>query len=94
MLLRKFKILGHSMIPTIKEKEEVLVSSLFYILAKPKINDIVAVRYKNKILIKRIKKVIDNRYFISGDNKIDSLDSSSFGFVNKEDIIGKVFYKF
>lgn len=31
----------------------------------------------------------DNCYFVMGDNRTDSLDSRSFGFVNKKDILGR-----
>lgn len=31
-----------------------------------------------------------NCYFVLGDNRMDSLDSRSFGYVKKEDIIGKI----
>jgi signal peptidase I len=33
-------------------------------------------------------------YFVSGDNRPHSLDSREFGFVPKEDIIGKAFFRY
>ena len=35
------------------------------------------------------EKIPDDCYFVLGDNRTDSLDSRSFGFVKKEDILGR-----
>ena len=93
MLLLKFKIQGHSMEPTIKNGQTVLVSSLPYIFKKPKVNDVIALENGNKILIKRILKMNAQEVFIAGDNLEDSLDSRKFGMVSKNKILGKVIYK-
>ncbi len=90
MLLQKFRILGHSMEPTIKEGKEVLISSIPYFFLKPKTGDIAAFNYLNKVLIKRIKKVKSENYLMEGDNLSDSL---KIGWIAKKDIIGKVIYK-
>ena len=47
----------------------------------------------NKYLVKRITKVDGEKYFVSGDNKNDSLDSREFGWISKGDILGKVILK-
>ncbi len=93
MLLAKFRIIGHSMEPAIKNGEEVLVSNFFYWFKKPKIGDIVAFRDSEQILIKRITKISEGKYFLSGDNQGDSLDSRKLGLIAKRKIIGKVIYK-
>jgi nickel-type superoxide dismutase maturation protease len=93
MLLAKFKIIGHSMEPQIRNNETVLVSSFFYWFEKPQIGDIVAFRADREIFVKRVTKIKNNEYFLEGDNKQDSLDSRKFGLISKEKIIGKVFYK-
>jgi nickel-type superoxide dismutase maturation protease len=93
LLLAKFKISGHSMTPGIKNGETVLVSGIFYLFKNPQIGDIVAFREAEKILIKRITEVKDKEYFLEGDNNRDSLDSKNFGFILRENIIGKVIYK-
>lgn len=90
MILGKFKILGHSMRPNINEGSEVLVSSLPYIFSNPKVEEVVAFNYLNKILIKRVVKIKGNQLLVEGDNLADSL---RIGWIDKKDIIGKVIYK-
>jgi nickel-type superoxide dismutase maturation protease len=93
MLFAKFKIVGHSMEPLIKNGEIVLVSNIFYLFKNPQIGDIVAFREIEKTLIKRVTQVKGKKYFLEGDNMEDSLDSRKFGLISKKNIIGKVFYK-
>ena len=94
LLLARFKILGHSMETQIKTGETVLVSSIPYWFKTPKINDIVAFKdKKGTILIKRIIKFQNGKYFVQGDNNNDSLDSRKFGYVSKNQIIGEIIYK-
>lgn len=93
-LLSRFKIYGHSMEPTIKNGETVLASSLPYLFSKPKIGDIAVFVKEEKMFIKRIVKidpsVAGGKYFVSGDNKKDSLDSRKIGLVERSGIVGKV----
>jgi len=93
MLLGKLRITGHSMEPNLKENDLVLISNIVYIYKDPEINDIVAFKLNGKILVKRIIKIKDTRYFLQGDNKDDSFDSRSFGSVSKKEILGKLIYK-
>jgi nickel-type superoxide dismutase maturation protease len=94
LLLSKFKISGHSMTPTIKNGDTVLVSCIFYLFINPKINDIVAFKDKNgQVLIKRIIGIQNNKYYLYGDNKQDSYDSRSFGFIMRSQILGKMFLR-
>ena len=94
MFLGKLRIIGHSMEPILSNKNLVLVSNFFYLFKEPKINDIVAFRFNNKIFVKRILKFKNKKYFLEGDNKADSLDSRSFGWFSKKEILGKVIFKF
>ena len=93
-LLAKFRIVGHSMEPGIKNEEAVLVSSIPYWFKVPQISDIVAFKDNNgKILIKKISKIQNGEYFMKGDNKDDSWDSRQFGYIQRRQIIGEVIYK-
>jgi len=94
-LLTRFKIVGHSMEPQIKTGEKVLVSSIPYWFNLPEINDVVAFKDNtSKLLIKRIVKIKNGKYFVQGDNKNDSLDSREFGYLSRKQIIGEIIYKF
>ncbi|MEK7160284.1 MAG: S26 family signal peptidase [Patescibacteria group bacterium] len=94
LLLQKFKIQGHSMEPKIKDTDVVLVSFIPFLFKNPAVGDIVAFNNKGKqILIKRIKKIENGRYYVRGDNKDDSLDSRNIGFISKSRILGQVIYK-
>ena len=121
LFLSLFRVSGHSMLPTFKPGQILLVSSIPYLFQKPKIGDVVVIKdpRSGKLLLKRIAKVIslssrarearrgdpveiaasspeasprnDNvRYFISGDNPKDSMDSGVFGAVKKKNIFGKI----
>lgn len=94
LLLSRFKISGHSMSPKFLEGDNVLVSSIPFIFAKPKKGDVVIFEKYNRIYLKRIGKIKEGKYFLKGDNRKDSLDSRRFGSVYREQIKGKVILKF
>jgi len=91
--LSRFTISGHSMEPTLSQGQTVLASFIPFLFSKPKVDDIVAFRKGEKMFIKRISKINGEKYFVSGDNKEDSMDSRRFGWILKKDIVGKVVYK-
>jgi nickel-type superoxide dismutase maturation protease len=80
--------------PTLLQGTEVLVSTIPYLLSRPKIGDVIAFRNKadKKIYVKRIAEIRNNTFYVLGDNKQDSKDSKSFGWITKKDIIGKVIF--
>lgn len=90
MLLSRFKVVGHSMEPTILSGTILLVSSIPYLFKQPKLGDIVVFKVLEEKFVKRIKKNEGRRYFLAGDNTTDSLDSRKLGWVRREDILGKV----
>ena len=93
MLLSRFKIMGHSMSPTLSEEDSVLVSSIPFLFAKPKIGDVVVFEKYNRMYVKRIDKIEKDKYFLAGDNKKDSFDSRRFGSVLRNQIKGKVLFR-
>lgn len=104
VLLKKFKVSGHSMEPTIRNGQEILVSSLPFLFSKPKTGNIIAFIAFSftrpglaKLVVKRIKKINGDKYlnggkyFTKGDNESDSRE---FGWIERKNIIGKVVYVF
>ena len=87
-----YKVKDKSMQPNFKEGDFIIVNRLAYIFKKPSIGDVVVVNRSNKIILKRITSVSNEKYFVVGDNKIASKDSRSFGTIDKDSIIGKVMF--
>ena len=57
----------------------------------PHVGDIFSFKRDNKLLIKRVAIVNGNGVYFLGDNKKNSKDSRSFGYVKKDKLVGKVF---
>ena len=89
-LLFRFKVSGHSMEPFLKPGQEILVSSLPYLISKPKIGDVVAFRDNQTFIVKRIKDTGIDKYLMAGDNANDSKD---YGWITRERIVGKLIYR-
>ncbi len=86
------KVEGQSMYPFLKSGDKILAVKDWLIGLK--IGDIVVAKVNDKVIIKRVTKIINNRYFLVGDNKNKSTDSRTFGLVNKKNILAKIIYKF
>ena len=82
------------MFPTLPPGKKVLVSSLPYLLRKPRIDELVVIKdpRTKRHIVKRITAKKKDRFFVRGDNASMSTDSRHFGWVTKRAIIGKVFF--
>tara|TARA_B100001109_G_C18769985_1_gene430203 strand:+ start:510 stop:854 length:345 start_codon:yes stop_codon:yes gene_type:complete len=94
MLFFKRKIAlvcGISMEPLLKNGDIVFYKNIFN-KEKLSIGDIVILNHpiKNIQLIKRISSIDDHSIGVSGDNIEFSDDSTDFGLINKDEIIGLV----
>lgn len=80
------------MSPTFSSGDVIFINRLIYLFSKPKKGDIIAVYdpRDGKVLIKRIIKIEDTKYFIQGDNANASTDSRVFGMIERRAIVGKV----
>lgn len=92
--VKKYKISGKSMSPLLKPGNVVLTIQYLPIFLKPKTEDIIVCKSPGagRILVKRITKIENNKYFVEGDNRTASTDSRQFGLIDKTDIIGKVIF--
>lgn len=92
ILLMRFRVSGHSMEPTFKEGQILLVSSIPYLFQKRKVGDVVVIKdpRDGRLLLKRIEKKEKDKYFVAGDNPASSTDSRTFGPIPRKNILGKV----
>lgn len=95
---RRFRITGRSMWPLLQPGEEVLLDPTAYRQAVPLQGDIVVAQHPYRpqlYVVKRVAVVFeDGRCFLRGDNGRESTDSSSFGAIAPEAILGKVVSRF
>lgn len=89
LLIRK--IVGDSMLPNFERGRNIIASGWF-IKVHP--GQVVIIAHNSKEIIKRIEKVDDDkrRVFVIGDNLQSSTDSRHFGWLDYDNIIGKVIY--
>ncbi|MGK7918651.1 MAG: nickel-type superoxide dismutase maturation protease [Trichodesmium sp.] len=97
-LRQRFCVTGFSMFPLLKPGDEVLVDTKAYRHCLPEIGDLVVAEHPHHLELKIIKRVafVDQHgdCFLVGENREESSDSRSFGFVNLQQIIGRVTSKF
>ncbi len=72
--------------PTLVDGQIVWVNYWF----RPKAGDVVAATVEEKTIVKRIKKIEKEKFWLEGDNPEDSYDSRKFGSVTLDKIVGKV----
>lgn len=75
--------------PNLKEGSFFISSSIPFKFISPKEGDVILFRNNNKNIVKRISKIENNKYFVSGDNKKDSM---KFDSLTSEKILGKVIW--
>ncbi len=85
----KYRIVGHSMKPTYLQNSVVIAWRWFI---KLHIDDIVICKdpRDGRLIMKRIAKIENNKYYVLGDNPKQSTDSRTFGWLEKENIVAKV----
>lgn len=80
------QISGNSMFPRLKEGDTTYVSLIAYTYRKPKVDDIVLAKhpFMKECIVKKIQSIESNedgskRYYLIGENLLESTDSRSFG---------------
>lgn len=91
MLFSFFKVSGHSMEPKIRNGSFFIASSIPFIFSQPKKGDPVLFEEMGKTIVKKIVKIEKGKYFVEGENKVDSM---KFEPITRKEIIGKLLIKF
>lgn len=82
------------MVPTYRDGEMVTVNPDAYLTCSPSKDHIVMALHpfkKGVTMIKRVSHLTeDGRYFLVGDNPLESSDSRGFGPLRRERILGRV----
>lgn len=95
---KRLRVVGRSMLPSLKPGEEILIDSSVYRKSSPQVDDIVVIFHPHKpkiIIIKRIISILkDGSYFLQGDNSAESQDSRDWGTINRTQILAKVTHRF
>ena len=88
---RPIEVNGISMCPTLQDGQYLILNTLD---KDVEIGDIVVIKplvcAGGKIIIKRVTDIDNNKIFIEGDNKDHSLDSRTFGWIDKNSIMGVI----
>ena len=92
--LIKVSVIGNSMHPSINDGD-LLYFNLINDIHEVNVDDVVLCTHpfiKNVQIIKRVKKIINGKFFVIGDNtrSFESSDSRSFGLLSESKIIGKL----
>ena len=90
---RHLRVVGTSMEKTLKEGDLITYKKLNPKNIDLEIGDIVVASHpktKNKLIIKRIHGIFQNKFDLRGDNSLSSTDSREFGLIELDLIIGKV----
>ena len=95
---QRFKVVGRSMLPLLKPKEEILIDPWAYRKHKPQINDVILTNHPYDDRLKIVKRVVwvadDDSYFLLGDNLEASTDSRHWGRIDRQKIVGRVTNRF
>jgi nickel-type superoxide dismutase maturation protease len=84
------QVQGESMSPTLKPGQYLISWNWFLNL---KVGDLVVLK-KERLMVKRAQKLRANEVFVVGDNPAQSTDSRQFGWISKDQILGKIVYIF
>jgi len=87
------RVVGNSMEGTLSEGDLITYKKINPKKIDVKVGDIVVASHpkiKNKLIIKRIYSIYQNKFDLRGDNKLSSTDSREWGLIDLDLIVGKV----
>ena len=89
----RYRVQGRSMLPTLREGDEVLIKAIQVGSGCFIKGDIVCCkdpRHSSRLMIKRVTQLSGSACYVEGDCAKDSTDSRHFGWIKTSDILGKV----
>jgi nickel-type superoxide dismutase maturation protease len=87
------RVTGDSMLPTLRPGDFLLIGPASHL----QVGNLVAVKVDQvgeQLLVKRVVDIDVDLYWLSGDNIKASQDSRTFGWISKNQIIGKVIIRY
>ena len=99
-MLRRVRIAGQSMAPTLREGETLLVNTRAYRARPPRVGDVVLAWHPNGMR-KIVKRVVappkdvampSMGLYVRGDNPDQTTDSDHFGPIDRRQVVGKVWF--
>jgi nickel-type superoxide dismutase maturation protease len=94
---RRYLVAGHSMEPTIRDGDWVLVDATAYAARRPRIGDVVVAidpREPARAVFKRVARRNPNGLWLLGDSPQHSTDSRDFGWVGDEAVLGRAWFRY
>lgn len=99
-MLRRIRVAGQSMAPTLREGETLLVYTRAYRSAAPRVGDVVLAWHPDgrRKIVKRVvaapegTDVSTERVYVRGDNPAATTDSDHFGPLDRRRVLGKVWF--
>jgi phage repressor protein C with HTH and peptisase S24 domain len=82
------RVVGDSMNPAYRNGQTVIITRA----RNHKKGDVVIAFVDNRESLKRITNIENGKVFLEGDNKDNSTDSRSYGWIQDRHIVGKVFW--
>ena len=83
------RVVGGSMSPKLTPGQLLLATPL---MRRLRPGQVVIIEHEGKQKVKRIERISDNHIFVIGDNLNASTDSRHFGWLERQEIIAKVFW--
>lgn len=80
------RVIGSSMLPTLRNGAIILAFKKKHI----RVGDVVVARLEGREVVKRVQSILNDEYFLVGDNSAHSSDSRTKGAVQRADILARI----
>lgn len=93
--LRRVKVSGDSMLPTLRDGQTVFFHSVD--TSNFKVGDVVLIEresYPGIFYIKRVKSIVLEGIWVEGDNSDESTDSRAWGYLSPDELVAVAFRRY